>query len=145
MLNNMATSGENQVLSSVERALLAVEVVAEHQAINVTQLARQLDVGKATAFRLARTLVARDWLVKDADRNYRLGPAIALLNGSASAAPDLRTELAPILEQLHAETSETIHLARLQGRKIVYVEQLVSPKPVLSVSVIGGSSPAHCV
>lgn len=122
-----------------------VEIIAKNENLNITQLARRLNTGKATAFRLARTLVNRDWLVKEADLTYNLGPALSALTNNAAVNLDLRVELALVLERLHEATGETIHLTRLEGRKVVYVEQLVSPKPVLSVATIGDYSPAHCV
>jgi DNA-binding IclR family transcriptional regulator len=147
MINTMPKSNPNDesVLSSVERALLMVEIIAKNKNLNVTQLARRLNTGKATAFRLARTLVSRDWLVKETDLTYNLGPAISMLINNGTAAVDLRTELALVLERLHEATGETIHLTRLEGRKVMYMEQLVSPQPVLSVATIGDYSPAHCV
>lgn len=145
MVNNMPKSKDEPVLSSVDRALLMVEIIAKNENLNITQLARRLNTGKATAFRVARTLVNRDWLVKDTDLTYKLGPAISALTNNAAVNLDLRAELALVLEQLHEATGETIHLTRLEGRKVVYVEQLVSPQPVLSVATIGDHSPAHCV
>jgi DNA-binding IclR family transcriptional regulator len=144
MLNNMTKSQDGQGLSSVGRALLMVEAVARNGNLNVTQLARQLETGKATAFRVAHTLVDHGWLVKDADRHYRLGPVLSAL-AQGAATTDLRADLIPVMEQLREKTGETIHLTKLEGRKIIYIEQLVSTRPVLSVATIGDSSPAHCV
>lgn len=121
-----------------------VEVLAEHESLSATQLAEMLDTGKATAFRLARTLVARGWLVQDEDRSYRLGPGLLGLT-NRSGRLDLRNELRPVMAELRDQTGETIHLTVLDGRHIVYLDQLESPQPVLSVAVIGSRSPAHCV
>jgi len=145
MINSMPKQNDDSVLSSVDRALLMVEIIARNENLNITNLARRLNTGKATAFRLARTLVARDWLIKKSDLTYALGPALTALNNVATSGLDLKAELALVLERLHEITGETIHLTRLEGRKVVYMEQLVSPKPVLSVATIGDYSPAHCV
>lgn len=121
-----------------------VEALAKNECLTATQLAELLDTGKATAFRLARTLVARGWLVQDEDRSYRLGSGLLNL-ASRSTQLDLGVELRPLLAELRDQTGETIHLTELDGRQIVYLEQLESPQPVLSVAVIGSRSPAHCV
>ncbi|MBP2365121.1 IclR family transcriptional regulator [Pseudonocardia parietis] len=128
----------------MDRAVSMIEALAPNDRLSATQLSELLETGKATAFRLARTLVARGWLVQNDDRSYQLGPGLLGLAGG-SAGPDLGAELRPLLADLRDRTGETIHLTRLDGRHVVYLEQLMSPQSVLSVAMIGSRSPAHCV
>ncbi|GAA4685574.1 IclR family transcriptional regulator [Gordonia humi] len=144
-MENTADSPGSRTLSSVDRALSVIELLAENNGLTVTQLANRLGTGKATAFRLAKTLVERGWAEKDEELRYRLGPSALSLSPGVQNGTDLRRQLYPILQELQDATGETIHLTVLRGRHIVYVEQLVSPKPVHSVSTLGGRSPAHCV
>ncbi len=139
------TATKPERLSSVERAICMLELLSDAGSLNLTQLADRLSTGKTTAFRLASSLVELGWLSKDEDLRYRLGPGALRLGAGTDIGPDLPTLLRPIMVDLHEETQETIHLTRLDGREVVYLEQLVSPKPVLSVAVIGSRSPAHCV
>ncbi len=122
-----------------------LEILGEQGPLNLTQIASRLGVSKTAVFRMTHTLAGRDWVVKDADRSYRLGPA--LLGMAVAAAPDRRivNDLRAVMESMHDATGETIHLTRLDGRHVVYVEQIVSTQPVRSVAVIGARSPAHCV
>jgi DNA-binding IclR family transcriptional regulator len=113
--------------------------------LSLTQLATKLHSEKTTVFRLAATLVERGWLTKDESLRYRLGPNALSLAAGDHGAGDIKTSLEPIMAELQEETQETIHLTRLEGRQVVYLAQLVSPKPVLSFTVIGSRSPAHCV
>ena len=138
--------GETQNgLSSVDRALRLLDELAEHGPLGATELANRLGTAKATAFRLARTLQARGYVVQNPDSSYRLGPRCLLLATGVHASLDLRRDLMPVLESLHSATDETVQLTTLDGADVVYVEQLVSPKPVLSVGQPGARSPAHCV
>jgi DNA-binding IclR family transcriptional regulator len=132
-------------LSSVDRALRLLDELAEHGPLGATDLANRLGTAKATAFRLARTLQARGYVVQNPDSTYRLGPRCLLLATGVHASLDLRRDLLPVLEALHAETDETVQLSALDGPDVVYLEQLLSPKPVLSVGQIGSRAPAHCV
>lgn len=140
----MSDRAEPGTLSSVNRALSLVELLAENNGLSLTQLARRLDIGKATAFRLTKTLTDRGWVEKDAELRYRLGPGLLSLAGDASGG-ELCGPLRPLMEDLQEETGETIHLTVLRGRYIMYIDQLISPKPVHSVSTLGSRSPAHCV
>lgn len=139
------TRASDTTLSSVDRALSLLELLAENNGLTVTQLADRLGTGKATAFRLTKTLVDRGWVEKDEELRYRLGPGLLSLAPALQMGQDIRGRLRPIMEELHDRTEETIHLTLLQGRYVTYVDQLVSPKPVHSVSTLGGRSPAHCV
>lgn len=136
--------GETKTLSSVDRALTMIETLASSGGLTITQLASRMGSGKATAFRLAGTLVERGWLVKDEELRYRLGPGVLGLS-AARRELDLVSALRSIMVELHETVRETIHLTRLDGRQIVYLDQLVSTQPVHSVAVLGSRSPAHCV
>lgn len=145
MINAMSSGNDSGTLSSVERALVLVELLAENNGLSLTQLARRLDVGKATAFRLTKTLTERGWIEKDEELRYRIGPGLLSLVPAHEAGQDLRRPLRPLMDELQDATGETIHLTLLRGRYVVYIDQLVSPKPVHSVSTLGSRSPAHCV
>ena len=134
-----------EALSSVDRALSLLELLAVKGGLNLTELADQLQANKTTVYRLASALTDRGWLVKDEDRHYRLGPALLALSLGTDRFPDLRQLFLPIMLELRDETRETIHLTRLEGRYVVYLHQLQSPQPVVSLATLGGRSPAHCV
>ncbi|WP_064077524.1 IclR family transcriptional regulator [Prescottella equi] len=141
----MVESRASGTISSVNRALSLLELLAENNGLTVTQLADRLGTGKATAFRLTKTLVERGWAEKDDELRYRLGPGLLSLAPALQVGQEIRGRLRPIMDELHDETQETVHLTILRGRYVTYIEQLVSPKPVHSVSTLGGRSPAHCV
>lgn len=141
----MGETRTSDTLSSVNRALSLLELLAENNGLTVTQLADRLGTGKATAFRLTKTLVERGWVEKDEELRYRLGPGSLNLGPALALGQDVRRRLRPIMDELRDVTQETIHLTVLQGRYVTYVEQLVSPRPVRSVSTLGARSPAHCV
>lgn len=134
-----------EVLTSVDRALSLLEVLAKEENLSLTELTVRLRAEKTTVYRLAASLVERGWVVKDEELRYRLGPGALGLSSAGRTQFDIRPHLAPIMEELLGETQETIHLTRLDGRHAVYLAQLISPKPVLSVITIGSRSPAHCV
>lgn len=135
----------NETLSSVERALALMEVLGREDRLTLTQLADRLQSGKSTVFRLAATLAGRGWIIKNSDLRYSLGPSVLALGATRVGPLDIQKLLLPIMIELHEETHETIHLTRLEGRYIVYVHQLLSPKPVVSLATLGSRSPAHCV
>ena len=136
-------SSPSKTLSSVDRALALLEILAREGRLNLTELAKRLQSGKPTVFRLAASLIERGWVVKGDDFRYGLGPAALNLAVQRDHGLDLKTRLMPILVELHEETQETVHLSQLEGRYIAYQSQLLSTKAVISLSW-GGRLPAHC-
>ena len=84
----MASEG----VSSVERALRLMEALLNGPE-TVTVLANKLGIGKATAFRLAQTLKANDYVVQLDDSRYQLGPRCMALAASAAGNIDARRDL----------------------------------------------------
>ena len=141
----MEDLARTEQLATVHRALTALELIAANGNMNLTQLAARMNIGMTTAHRLVGTLTAREWVTKNADLSYSIGSGMTSLLAPVDVAADMRTLLRPLMEDLWVKTGETIHLTKLDGRHVVYLDQLVSTQPVRSVSRVGGRSPAHCV
>src|SRR4051794_41916282 len=82
MRDTPPTQDEPTSLRSVNRALTALELVADAGELGVTELGRRLGVHKATASRLAATLADRGLLERDLQTDrYRLGFGLVRLAG----------------------------------------------------------------
>jgi len=57
---------------------------------------------------------------------------------------DLRTQAAPILDRLNAETALTVHLAILDDGDVVYIDKREANETVRMYSAIGKRAPVHC-
>ena len=126
-------TAEGTALSSVDRALRLLEELARHGPLGATELANRTGCAKATAFRLARTLQARGFVVQNQDSTYRLGPRCLLLATGVHTSFDVRREALPAMEALRDETGETVQLTVLEGADVVYVEQVT----VLQAGALG--------
>jgi DNA-binding IclR family transcriptional regulator len=49
-----------------------------------------------------------------------------------------------VLEELHSRYQETVNLALLDGRHVIYVERLESPRSLRTATAIGTLTPLHC-
>jgi DNA-binding IclR family transcriptional regulator len=134
-----------RVTDSVERVALALEALAAApEGVGVTEVARVLDVHKATASRLLGTLALRGLVERDpATRLYRLGPRLVSIAGGAVARLPIVSQARSELEQLTALTSETSNLAVLDRFHVVYVDQVTPSESVVMASWVGRRSPAH--
>lgn len=112
----------------------------------VTDVAAAFAQPRSNAHRTLQTLAHCGWAVQSAaDSTYRPSLKLFSLGALVNEAADLKTLLHPLLGELAARSGETIHLAVLEEREIVYLDKFDSPLPVAAYSRIGGRAPAYCV
>ncbi len=110
-------------LTSVDNALWLLQLVAERQALRVSEAADLLGVARSTAHRLLSALRRRDFLMQDKPNGvYRPGPALHAIGMAAISRIDIRRIAQPVLEQLRDQTGETSSLAILEGTMARFIE-----------------------
>jgi IclR family transcriptional regulator, acetate operon repressor len=144
----MATSA--QPVQALVRGLRLLEAMADgggrgSREIGVVELARATALSPATAHRLLATLGGEGYVAHDeATSRYRLGPRLFALAASAeSEILTLRECAAPAMEALKESYGETVNLAVLDRRHIVYVDQVESDRPVRAFNRTGNRVLAH--
>lgn len=110
-------------MTSVDNALWLLQLVAERQALRVSEAAELLGVARSTAHRLLSALRRRDFLMQDKPNGvYRPGPALHAIGMAAISRIDIRRIAEPVLEQLRDKTRETSSLAILEGTMARFIE-----------------------
>jgi DNA-binding IclR family transcriptional regulator len=141
-----AAKRAHSTLSSVRNAArLLKEFGGPDRELGVTELSRRLSIGKSTAHRLLNTLAEERLLEQDPDTGlYRLALTMHELGASVQAATDLHTAASPVLDQLRNMTKETIQVAVLDGRHVVYIERRESPQTIRLFGRVGHRNHAYC-
>ena len=97
--------------------------------MGVSELAREVQLGRSTAHRYVATLCALGYLEQDPpSRKYRLGPKVIDLGFSAINSMELRATSEPYLQRLSDETGYTANMAILDDTDIIYIERCRSSK-----------------
>lgn len=130
-------------IAAVERALALLEAVAAQPGIGLTELARAVGCTKTLAFRVAATLEARGYLVKDADKGYTVGYRPLKLVEHMQGADLLLTVSAAAMDALLAETAENVVLTVRDGLESVCVANRQSPQPLRLYAELGRRGPLH--
>jgi IclR family KDG regulon transcriptional repressor len=100
---------------------------------------------KATLYRFLQTLTHQGMLAYDEDRGtYSLGIRLVRLAHAAWSTSSLAPIARPYLDELSAETGETIHLAQMDQGQVLYVDKRNAAKPVDMFSSAGKVGPAYC-
>ena len=135
---------------SLERGLANLSAVKSGRPLlGISELAREIGLGRSTTHRYVATLAALGYLQQDpATRKYRLGPRVLDLGFSAINSMELRELAAPHLQQLSDDTGFTVNMAILDGGDIVYVERCRSSRAgqrEIDLNLhVGSRMPAYC-
>lgn len=132
------------VTTSVDNALLLLQLVGERQALRVAEAAELLGVARSTAHRLLTALRRRGFAAQDRPNGaYRPGPALFEIGLAAVSRIDIRRVARPVLDQLREVTNETASLAVLEGVTVRFVDCAESHRAVRVGNRTGVVRPAH--
>lgn len=131
-------------LSSVDNALRVLELLSHRPSLRVIEVADHLGVARSTAHRILAAFLARGFVVQDAHKVYRTGPAIERFRQARPTGPrSVRDLVHPHLERLAAEVGETCHVAVLEGNGTRFVDSVESFHALRVGTRVGMLLPAH--
>jgi DNA-binding IclR family transcriptional regulator len=116
---------------------------AEHQRLTLTEIARRADLPLATAHRLVAELEGWQGLRRREDGRYVIGRRLWDVGMLAAVQADLREVAVPYLQDVHAATGETVHLAIRDGLSALYIERIVGRNSAPVLSRAGSRLPLH--
>ena len=136
------------MVQAITRMLDVLEALASaREELSLTQLQTQLGLPPPTLHRMLKTLIERGYVEQNANsRHY--GPGLMVLEIAEAAKRNARFDLCriarPFLQQLTDETGETSNLIVPHNKKIVYIEQVSSPRSVRMFTEVGHRAPFYC-
>ena len=99
--------------------------------LRITEIGRRLDLSKATAVRLTRTLVDEKFVVHDtASKTYRLGPEAFAVGLAAEPSYALQRLSAPHLRALALETGDWIYFSVPNGGEVICLSRESGDIPI---------------
>ena len=116
----------------------------EQPDFSLAELSVRAGLPKSTVHRILAVLESWRGVERSASGRYRLGIKFFELGGLVPDRLRLREVALPYMEDLLATTREMVHLAKLDGTDVLYIERLVSHRSVRSPSRVAGRVPAAC-
>lgn len=107
-------------------------------------IALGLGLPRSATYELVHTLVVHGYLRRESDGKHRLGSQLFVLGSAYALSLDLIREASTVAQQVMARCNETVQVAVLEGREVLYIAKADSPRPVRLVSEVGRRLPAHC-
>lgn len=137
-------SGGTAGSSLVARTLAVLGTFDDrHRRQPLTDIAARADLSPATTLRIVRELVAGGALVRGADRSYAVGRRMWDLGLLSPVETDLRGLASPFLQDIHAATRATVHLAIRESDAALYVDSISGQASVPVVSRTGSRLPLY--
>jgi len=136
---------ENGSVQSVDRAISILEILADRGETSISEVAAELGVHKSTASRLMSSLLTHGLVEQISDRGrYRLGLGLVRLAGSVTSSLDVVSGSRDVTKALASQVGETVNIAVLDNKQVLYVDQVMGPSMVSMRSWLGQSVPTHC-
>ncbi len=123
--------------------LLMIVARARPGGLRLVDLQRQTNADKAVLLRLLNGLQLRDFVRRDDDARYHLGPAAMELAHSFLAGIDVRAAAISTMQRLVAEAGETVHLGTLRDVSVLYLHKIEAERTIRMHSQIGSLMPAY--
>lgn len=143
---NDSRSSSGYGIQSVVRALKVLELfTAEAPSLGLKEIAKSVGLSKPTVFRILSTLKSMDYIEQDpGSGKYMLGLKVFEIGSAFINKMSIRSFAMPLLQEFVDKCKETIHLAILDKREIVYIDKIDGTQTIRMMSAVGKRAPAHC-
>lgn len=143
-MESVTSQPQVKILDKALRVLMLF--TPEQPEWGVTAVARQVDMPKSTVHRILRVLQQHGFLSQDGDsRRFRLGLTILELGRRAHEGLELRRLALPIMEQVAAQSGETVLLQVVapEGDRVVCVERVQQRQGLRLILEVGATAPLY--
>lgn len=130
---------------AIVNALRVVEALVEEGPVGLSDLARLLDMSKATLLRVLQTLEAEGWSLQlpAPDQRWKIAPHAVRLFVGLGVDASLRDLAVDVMSALQMETTETVHLSVPESGELVLVERLDSAHALRAFFPLGTKFTLH--
>ena len=131
---------------SIKRAVIVLNhLITQDKGITLKELSGHTGLNSSTLYRILATLKKFDYVVKDNDTRYSIGPAVLSLANAYQKSFNLYKITNVFLSQLRDYCGETIHLSKRHNSEVLYLVKLAGLEAIGVITEnIGERSPLHC-
>ena len=147
---NYIEKGENMsersnFVKSVIKAFDILEILDKKHEMGISELSEILEWDKSTVHRLVTTLKQKGYVVQNGS-NQKYSNSIKLfeMGNNVVERLGLRRQAQPYLEKLAGITHETVNLAIIDGKHVIYIDKIESPATIKVDLNIGKKLPIFC-
>lgn len=130
--------------SAVSRAFSVLEVLATANGpIRLSTIASTLGMQKSTVHRILTTLSQLQYVEQEPQTGcYQATLRLWEMGSGVIANHPIKRAAAAFMQRLHQTTRETVSLLILSGDDVLFLDKIVSPRPIRFTSRVGSRVPA---
>jgi DNA-binding IclR family transcriptional regulator len=130
--------------SAVSRAFAVLETLAASpEPMRLSAIALRLGMQKSTTHRILTALAQRGYAEQvEATSCYRATLKMWEMGAGVIAEHPIKRAASAFLQALHRATGETVSLTILSGDDVLYLDKIISPRPVRFTTRVGSRVPA---
>lgn len=137
---------DRYLLSSVSNTLDILDLLSKYDELGVAEISNELNMGRASVFRMLYTLEKKDYVHKTSNAKYKLGVKFAHYGSIVLERQNYVSIAKPYLQKLRDLHNKTTHFAILDedNYNIIFMEKEMSKSTIQMTSKIGSKMPAYC-
>src|SRR5471030_1350930 len=142
-MNRHVTNDKSQVQVIARAATILRALEEENAGLSLGQIAQRVNLARSTVQRIVSALETEKLVIAATPNGrVRLGPTILRL--AASVRSDFIATARPFLERLSEELHETVDLSTVKKDHLVFIDQVIGPQRLRTVSAVGETFPLYC-
>lgn len=130
-------------ISSLEKGMQVIELLADKGTLSVTDVARSLDQNRSASHRFLATLKEMGYVIQDDRSRYRLSLKLFEMGNKIANITEIRSVVRPYMRQLSNRHGETVNLGRIEGDTVVTIDVVLGTEVIRFDAHIGQRSPVH--
>lgn len=136
----------NSKAQTVQRALDILQVFIDHEReVSLSEISKSCELSVSTVYRIVSVLRKNGYVVPGENRGqYLIGAKFLEFNRLAKSTLKIEDIARPFMQNLQKLTNESVHVSRVEGSQMSYLEIIHSTQVLRIVPVIGVDAPLHC-
>jgi DNA-binding IclR family transcriptional regulator len=131
-------------IRSFAKGMHVLELLSDNEFLTVAQLAKLMNINRASSHRFLSTLRELGYADKDDSSRYYLTFKVIELGMKVLDRFEIRKIARPFLQELSIKFNETINLGYFNGEEVLTVDKIDSTERLRMDAGIGGGEPAYC-
>ncbi|GIO24874.1 IclR family transcriptional regulator [Oceanobacillus sp. J11TS1] len=132
-------------VKSAERVLRIFELLsANMNGMTIKEISETLQLPQSSTSGLVKTLLHENYLSINQQKRFILGPKLIPVGNAAMESLDISSLGHPSLKKLTEAVEETVFMAVLVEKELVYVAKIDSNRSIRTSAYLGGQKPLYC-
>lgn len=133
-------------VQSIDRAVSILKCFSkQRKEMKLSEIADELSLNKSTVHGIISTLKYNGFIDQDEEtQKYRLRLYLMKLGDTVASSIDIRDIAHPIIKEVSQQLNETVHLSKLDGDELIYLDKVESNQSMRIFTTIGSRMPAYC-